>query len=70
MKEKTMDKLIGTYCKIVTKEHGEQHSHVVTGIVKDIEYEDGFIIIESYEGIGCLNIDTIVAIKPKEQKKI
>ena len=65
MKKNSMDRLIGKYCKIVTKEPGEERTHVVTGIVKEIAHDAGFIIIESNQGVGCLNIKTIVAIKPK-----
>ena len=64
-----MDRLIGKYCKIVTKEPGEDKSHVVTGLVKNIDHDDGFITIESWQGLGVLNIDTIIAIKPKKQEK-
>lgn len=63
-----IDRCIGKYCKIVTKEPGEEKTHVVTGIVKDIDHDDGFLTIESQQGIGCLNIKTIVAIKPSNKK--
>ncbi len=69
MKEKCVVRLIGKYCKIVTKEPGEDKSHVVTGLVKNIDHDDGFITIESWQGLGVLNIDTIIAIKPKKQEK-
>ena len=69
MKEKCVDRMIGKYCKIVTKEPGEDKSHVVTGLVKGIDHDDGFITIESYQGLGVLNIDTIIAIKSKKQEK-
>jgi len=72
-----MERLVGKYCKIVTKEPGEERVSVVTGILEDIDYEDGFIIIDSEQGLGCLRINTIIAIKPgnkhrpekKNQKK-
>ena len=69
MKENSMDGLIGKYCKIVTKEPGDEGSYVVIGVVKDIDQDVGFITIESKQGLGMLNIKTIVAIKPKEQEK-
>jgi len=65
MEGKCINKLIGKYCKIVTKEPGEEKARVVIGIVKDIDNNDGFMTIESQQGVGCLNIKTIVAIKPK-----
>lgn len=64
MKKNSMNRFIGKYCKIVTKEPGEEKTHVITGIVRDIDYDDGFITIESKEGVGCLSIQSIVAIKP------
>lgn len=60
-----IDKCIGKYCKIVTKEPGEEKANVVTGIIKDIDHDEGFVTIESNQGINCLNIKTIVAIKPR-----
>ena len=69
MDEKCADRLIGKYCKIVTKEPGEDKSHVFTGLVKSIDHDDGFITIESHQGLGVLNIDTIIAIKTKNQEK-
>ena len=68
MNGKCVDKLIGKYCKIITKEPGEERSNVVTGIVNDVNHESGFIMIESEQGVGCLSIKTIVAIKTKFKK--
>jgi len=65
MKQKCVDKLIGKYCKIVTKEPGDERTYVVIGIIKDIDHDAGFITVESTQGLGCLSINTIIAIKPK-----
>jgi len=65
MNGKCVDRLIGKYCKIITKEPGEKKATVVTGIVNDIDHKSGFVMIESRQGVGCLNLKTIVAIKPK-----
>jgi len=70
MNKKCVDRLIGKYCKIVTKEPGVKKATVVTGIVNDIDHEAGFIMIESSQGVGCLNIKTIIAIKPKKKLKL
>jgi len=64
-----MEKLKGKYCKIVTKEPGEKRASVVTGIVEDIDYEDGFVVVDSDMGVGALSINTIIAIKPGSQRK-
>jgi len=64
MEKKYMERLVGRYCKIVTKEPGEDRANVVTGILEDVDYKDGFILIDSAQGLGCLRINTIVAIKP------
>ena len=66
MKKTTMNRFIGKHCKIVTKEPGEEKTRVITGIIRDIDYDDGFITIESKDGVGCLNIKAIVAIKPSK----
>ena len=68
MEKKCMDKLIGKYCKIITTEPGEETTHVVFGTVTLIDYNAGFIIIESNQGPGCLNMKTIEAIKPSNKK--
>ncbi len=65
MNRKCVDKLIGKYCKIVAKEPGEKKSYVVVGIIKDVDHDSGFITVESTQGLGCLSINTILAIKPK-----
>ncbi len=67
MEKKYMERLVGKYCKIVTKEPGEQRASVVTGILEDVDYKDGFVLVDSKQGLGCLRINTIVAIKPGRQ---
>lgn len=62
-----MERLVGKYCKIVTKEPGENRASVVTGTLEDVDYKDGFILVDSDQGLGCLRIDTIIAIKPKDK---
>jgi len=70
MNGKCVDRLIGKYCKIVTKEPGVKKATVVTGIVNEVDHEAGFIMIESSQGVGCLNIRSIIAIKPKKKLKL
>jgi hypothetical protein len=69
MVRKYMEKLKGSYCKIVTKEPGANRASVVMGILEDVDYIDGFITIDSSQGLGCLSIDTIIAIKPKNKDR-
>jgi len=64
-----MEKLVGKYCKIVTKEPGEERANVVSGILEDVDYKDGFILVDSSQGLGCLRIDTIIAIKPGKKHR-
>ena len=66
--EHSIDRLIGKYCKIVSKEPGEDRAHVIFGLVKGIDHDEGFIMIESNQGLGFLNIKTIGAIKPRIKK--
>jgi flagellin FlaB len=70
MEKKYMERLIGKYCKIVTKEPGEDRASVVTGILEDVDYKDGFILVDSQQGLGCLRINTIVAIKPGRKREV
>ena len=66
MKAHNLDRMIGQYCKIVMKEPGDEKAHVVTGIIQEIDRHARFIIVRSDNGFWCLNIDEIVAIKPKK----
>lgn len=68
MEKKYMQRLIGRYCKIVTKEPGEKRANVVTGTLEDVDYKDGFVLVDSDQGLGCLRINTIIAIKPEKHK--
>ena len=70
MEKKYMERLVGRYCKIVTKEPGEERASVVTGTLEDVDYKDGFILVDSEQGLGCLRINTIVAIKPGRKHKL
>ena len=67
MKAKGVDRFIGKYCKIVTKEPGEERVHVSIGTITDIDHDTGFIIVESDEGSMFLKIESIVAIKPRRK---
>lgn len=67
MKGKGVDRSIGKYCKIVTKEPGEERVHVSIGTITDIDHDAGFMIVESDQGSKFINIESIVAIKPKKQ---
>ena len=69
MEKKYMERLIGKYCKIVTKEPGEARASVITGTLEDVDYKDGFILVDSEQGLGCLRINTIIAIKPGNKHK-
>jgi flagellin FlaB len=69
MERKYMKRLIGQYCKVVTKEPGDKRASVVTGTLEDVDYEDGFILIDSAQGLGCLRISTVIAIKPGPKHK-
>jgi len=68
MKKRCIDRLVGKYCKIVTKEPGDDRAHVIFGFVKNIDHESGLVVIESQQGVGCLNIEIIEAIKPTNKK--
>ena len=62
-----MERFIGKYCKIVTKEPGEEKVRVSIGSVTDIDHDAGFMIVESDEGSMFLKIESVVAIKPRRK---
>jgi flagellin FlaB len=67
MERKYVKRLVGKYCKIVTKEPGETRASAITGRIEDFDSDDGFVFVDSEQGLGCLKINTIVAIKPSKQ---
>ena len=70
MREEKFNRLLGKQYKIITKQPGDEKIHIIIGILKEVEYDEKFIIIESSYGIGCLNMQSIVAIKPWKQYNI
>jgi hypothetical protein len=67
MRANPWDRMIGRYCKIVMKEPGDEKPHTVTGIIKEVNCQDGFLLVKSDSDFWCLNINGIVAIKPKKE---
>jgi hypothetical protein len=67
MEKRYMEKLVGKYCKIVTKDPGEERANVITGVLEDVDYKDGFILVDCSQGLNCLQIRTIIAIKPGKE---
>jgi len=70
MREEKFNRLLGKQYKIITKEPGDEKNHIIIGIIKEIEYDEKFIIIELSYGIYCLSMKTIVAIKPWQKHNI
>jgi len=68
MKENSLDKLKGLYCKIVTQEPGEKQASVFYAEITDIDHEGGFIVVESGKGTGIINLEIVEAIKPTKKR--
>ena len=69
MNARCLERLLEKPCKIVLKDPGDDRSHVMTGTLTDVDVHAGFIIIETAQGPGCINIDAIIAIKPRRKKQ-
>lgn len=69
MSRKCINRLIGKKCKIVAREPGEKNPFVVFGMLTEFDEKSGFLVIESKEGTGCVNIATVEAIKPRIKKE-
>lgn len=69
MERKYLEKFIGQYSKIIAKEPGERNVKVISGRVEEVDIKDGFIFIDSDQGLGAIRIDNIVAIKPNKKGK-
>ena len=66
MRGKHIDKMIGKMCKIVICEPGDKKANVTNGVIRDVDHERGFVFVESIQGLGVINISTILAIKPRK----
>ena len=69
MTSNNLDKLIGKYCKIAVREPGEVRAHTIFGMLTNIDYDEGLIVIESNPTPVHLSLDTIVAIRPRKGDK-
>lgn len=69
MEKRLINKLVGKNCKIVTMEPGSKRAGIITGVIEDIDKKDGLVFVNSKDGVGCLRIKFIVAIKPKKSLK-
>ena len=69
MEKKYLKKIIGQYSKIVAKEPGEKGLKVIYGSLEEIDLKDGFVLIDSEQGLGAIRIENIVAIKPNITKQ-
>ena len=67
MKKEIIDKFLGKYCKIITKETSGEKTHTITGVISDFDRDEGSIGIDSTKGLFYLRIDTILSIKPRER---
>ena len=70
MVKRFMDELIGKYCKIVVREPGEERAHTIFGMLTNIDYDERLVVIKSNPGLKCLSMESIVAMKPKNQTRI
>jgi hypothetical protein len=69
MSKNTFEKLTGQYCKIVIDEPGKKKTSVIYGFLKDVDHKQDFIMIESSEGLGIVNKNIVIAIKPSKKYK-
>lgn len=60
-----LDNLIGKYYKILVQESDHDKPYIIFGTIKDVDHDAGLITIESAEGVGCINIKAIKAIRPR-----
>ncbi|MBE3122682.1 MAG: hypothetical protein IMZ53_03590 [Thermoplasmata archaeon] len=68
MERKSLERLIGKYVKIVTKEPGDERTRIVTGRVTEVDLDGGFLMVETCDGEACLSIQAVVAIKPRSKE--
>jgi len=64
MKDDFILTMVGKSYKIVISEPGQKRPSIINGIITEYDKESGLVFVESDQGIGCINIDNITAIKP------
>jgi hypothetical protein len=68
MSEKSIDKLKGQYCKVVIGEPGKEKATVIYGYLKDVDHKKNFVFLDSSDGLGIVNKNSIIAIKPSKKR--
>lgn len=63
--KKYLETLVRKMCDVTTKEKGASRASVVTGRIKKVDYDGGFILIDTQHGLECISIDTIIAVYKK-----
>ena len=63
MEPKYIERLIGKYCKIITKTPGQKKGTVRIGMLEDVNYLDNCVTIELKEGTDTIQVDNIIAIR-------
>jgi len=66
-KKDIIEKSLGKYCKIITKETREGKTHTISGIISGIDQDEGEIVMEATKGVFYLKVDTIKSIKPRKR---
>lgn len=65
MTSKNIDKLIHKHCKFIIREPSKERARVIFGTLEGIDYDAGLIIIKSNPNLLSLNLNSLVAIRPK-----
>jgi hypothetical protein len=68
-KKNIIEKYLGKYCKIITKETSEGKTHAISGIIVNIDQDEDEIVVETFRGVFYLKIETILKIKPRRRLK-
>ena len=66
-KTNNFEVFVGKKVKLVVKEPGDLDPKAIFGKVKGID--GNFLLFESKHGIGCYNLEVIIAIKPIENRR-
>ncbi len=67
MKNDIIEKFLGKYCKIISKDIREKKTHAISGIIANFDQDDDLIVVETTKGVFYLKADTILNIKPRKK---
>ena len=63
MKNEFIDEFLGKLCKVLIKDNFRKKTHTITGVIIEIDKDEGSIAIQTTKGLFYLKIELITSVK-------